>query len=775
MTLARYQGFVQNNNGDIVPGASVEVISEGPGNPPAILYTDRAGTILAGNPVQSDPEGYYGFHVLGGAYRIHAYKGSFSREYRYVGIGLAQESDTLPAGYKGTSLTSMLISIASKTFTTQSGLAFNPGDYVRVAPNGSPTDFMEGNVITYVGDQMTVSVSSANGSGTYSDWTIGLAGPRGTNGIDGASALMIVRAVAINNVNLATLQNGSIVNGVTLVTNDTVLLSNQTLPANNGPYTVPVTGPATRHTSFATYNSMPGVYFSVMEGTAPYADSLWRCTSDRGGTIGVTALTFLPGGAGRIKLTAALNLYLSPAGSDTTGDGSITNPWRSTQKAYDVLMADYDLAGRPVVINMADGTYPKGMLAFGKCVGQTSFHDVHFKGNEANPAAVIVQKAGPPPVDYYNFAAAFGAQIKITGMQVEQGPTGAQDLIQAASQSVVGIGQIIFGDSINEWTDLIAYDGGIVYVVGDYAITKSLVLPSGDTTSGSPTISGLSDFTGVKLWQGIFSPGNVDLDSWVVAINESLGTITMSRNAIGTSSGASIAFLNGGVCHCTVGRNGVIDYQTNGDPTVRTVTINGLCGYYQGFQYNNGGKMDMQAVNFVNPGSVFAVPTTCRAGGISDNYREGIGGDYPPGLFVYLDACSFTVGDEVITLAGSAGVKAGHFINGFVTLAATLTQYSNDVQVASVAFIEGGCKVSGDGIPASSDIIGIGSTSFTMSHPAKRSGATTIKVTGAGIRNGTYIRKKVGNVITLSLPALSSQTSIQVACAGLQESGGQLV
>jgi hypothetical protein len=480
----------------------------------------------------------------------------------------------------------------------------------------------------------------------------------------------------------------------------------------------------------------------------------------------------------RIRLAAPAHFYLDPNGDDAAGDGSELNPWKTTQKAYNTLIANYDLAGFPVTIHLADGTYSGGCLAFGKCVGQTSFHDIHFTGNEANPANVIVQKAGPPPTDFYCFAAAFGAQIKITGMKLQQGPTGAQDLVQAASQSVVGIGNVIFGDSINEWTDLIAYDGGIIYVIGDYKIDKTFFGATGNFTNGSNVISNVSSFAGIKLWQGVLAPGKAALDSWVTAINPGAGTVTMSKPAVADGTGTTIAFLNGGVCHCTVGRNGVIDYQTNGDPTVRTVEIVGLCAYFQGFQYCNGGRMDIQAVNWINPDFVLAHPVTARALGVCDNYREGVGGHYPPGIFYFLTAASFTAGDESITLAGATNIKAGQFINGLVDISAGLTNGSNIIVVASIAHIEGGCKVWGDGIPASADVVGIsgsGPYNLTLSHPAKLTGTRTVRITGCGVRNGTYIRKLIGTTCYLSQPAVSTRSGIQIACGGLQESGGVLV
>jgi hypothetical protein len=99
-----------------------------------------------------------------------------------------------------------------------------------------------------------------------------------------------VRVVTTTNITISTaLNNGDSIDGVTLATNDLVLVAGQTAPEENGIYVVGAV-PA-RASSFDTYDDHPGVYVSVMEGTT-YADTLWRCTSNKGGTLGTTALTF---------------------------------------------------------------------------------------------------------------------------------------------------------------------------------------------------------------------------------------------------------------------------------------------------------------------------------------------------------------------------------------------------------------------------------------------------------------------------------------------------
>jgi hypothetical protein len=93
MVLARWQNTVVDDEGNIQDGATVTVRREVAGSPLASLFSDRDGLVPTGNPITADSEGFAAFHVAGGAYRITATKGAFSRVWRYVPVGTAQEFD----------------------------------------------------------------------------------------------------------------------------------------------------------------------------------------------------------------------------------------------------------------------------------------------------------------------------------------------------------------------------------------------------------------------------------------------------------------------------------------------------------------------------------------------------------------------------------------------------------------------------------------------------------------------------------------------------------
>lgn len=99
-----------------------------------------------------------------------------------------------------------------------------------------------------------------------------------------------VHVATTANITIATALNaGDVIDGVTLANGNLVLVKNQSTAAQNGVYVVSAS-PA-RSTEFDTYDEHAGALIAVEEGTVN-ADTLWLCTSNRGGTLGSTAIAF---------------------------------------------------------------------------------------------------------------------------------------------------------------------------------------------------------------------------------------------------------------------------------------------------------------------------------------------------------------------------------------------------------------------------------------------------------------------------------------------------
>lgn len=105
------------------------------------------------------------------------------------------------SGYYATSATSLTIGTGSKTLTTQAGLAYVPGTRVRVANSASA--WMEGTITSYSGTSMAVAVDQVAGSGTFTSWSLGVAGS--------VSEIVCDTWAKMADLDVSTLANGAII------------------------------------------------------------------------------------------------------------------------------------------------------------------------------------------------------------------------------------------------------------------------------------------------------------------------------------------------------------------------------------------------------------------------------------------------------------------------------------------------------------------------------------------------------------------------------------
>lgn len=96
--------------------------------------------------------------------------------------------------------------------------------------------------------------------------------------------------VAATTANI-TLSGAQTIDGIAVVAGDRVLVKNQTLPQENGIYVVSASG-WTRAVDFDAWSEVPNGYMFIETGTT-LADTGWVCTSNQGGTLGTTAITFV--------------------------------------------------------------------------------------------------------------------------------------------------------------------------------------------------------------------------------------------------------------------------------------------------------------------------------------------------------------------------------------------------------------------------------------------------------------------------------------------------
>ena len=117
--------------------------------------------------------------------------------------------------------------------------------------------------------------------------------------------------------------NGSVIDGITLVTGNRILIKDQATPAENGIYTVNASGAPTRSLDANSWAELPSAYVFVEEGTVNL-DIGYLCTSNQGGTLGTTAVSFVQfTGAGQIVDGVGLTKSGNTINLDTASAGAL--------------------------------------------------------------------------------------------------------------------------------------------------------------------------------------------------------------------------------------------------------------------------------------------------------------------------------------------------------------------------------------------------------------------------------------------------------------------
>jgi len=107
--------------------------------------------------------------------------------------------------------------------------------------------------------------------------------------------------------NIATLSGLLTIDGVTVAAGNRVLVKNQTAQADNGIYVASATA-WSRSTDMNLWAEFPAAYTFIEQGTTQ-ADTGWVCTSNQGGTLGTTAVTWAQfSGAGSYAAGTGLTL-----------------------------------------------------------------------------------------------------------------------------------------------------------------------------------------------------------------------------------------------------------------------------------------------------------------------------------------------------------------------------------------------------------------------------------------------------------------------------------
>jgi len=348
VTTASFEGYANGAWGSIVSGAGVSSISFGStGLTPATSTTGIvtvAGTLAVASggtgvttstgttnvvlsnsptlvtPNLGTPSALVGTNITGTASGLTA--GTVTTNANLTGdvtsVGNATTLATVAsAGSTGSSTAIPVVTINAKGLTTSITTA------AVIAPAGTLSGAtlasgVTASSLTSLGTIASLVVTA----GTISTTPSGATDIANKSYVDTVAQGLDTKAsvVAGTTANI-TLSGAQTIDGISIVATDRVLVKDQTAPAENGIYIASATAWA-RAPDMSTWAQVPGAYVFIETGTT-LADTGWVCTSNAGGTINVTAITWAQfSGAG--SGVSAISFGTTGLTPSTTTTGSVT-------------------------------------------------------------------------------------------------------------------------------------------------------------------------------------------------------------------------------------------------------------------------------------------------------------------------------------------------------------------------------------------------------------------------------------------------------------------
>jgi hypothetical protein len=342
-----------------------------------------------------------------------------------------------------------------------------------------------------------------------------------------------VKAATTANITLSAAQT---IDGISLVAGDRCLVKNQTTTSQNGIYVV-AAGAWSRSTDLDAWAEFPGAFTFVEQGTTQ-GDTGWVCSSDQGGTLGTTAVTW--------ALFSSQGSYLAGNGLGLAGNTfSVTG----TANRISVSGTGVDIASTYVGQNSITtlGTVSTGTWN-GSVIGST------YGGTGVNNGSSTITLGGN-----LTTSGAFATTLTVTGATSVTLPTSGTLVNSAVSSlsSLAGVGTITTGTwngsvigatyggtGVNNGSNTITL-GGSLTTSGAFATTLTV---TGATNVTLPTTGTLVN-TAVTTLSSLASIGTITTGVWngsTIAVgNGGTGATTLTGILKGNGTSAFTAAVDG--------------------------------------------------------------------------------------------------------------------------------------------------------------------------------------------------------------------------------------
>ena len=143
----------------------------------------------------------------------------------------------------------------------------------------------------------------------------------------------------------------------------------------------------------------------------------------------------------RNKLSTNTTFYVSISGNDSTGTGEFANPFLTIQRAWNVITTCQDLNGWNATIQLGDGTYAGGLVAYNLPVNGA----VIIQGNSTTPSNTIVSTTSSDC-----FYVANGVNLTVRNVKLQTATGGA--CLHASRGATITYNGVNFGACANVHT-----------------------------------------------------------------------------------------------------------------------------------------------------------------------------------------------------------------------------------------------------------------------------------------------------------------------------------